>query len=223
MTSKSRASRREAAKHDGGRPASRWLLPAAGIAIAAVAVLAVVLSQSGSGTGASPSPSVVVKEPVVTGDPLPEFTSSTEDAAKGLAAPVVEGFDYAGAPVSIAPNGKVTMVIFAAHWCSHCQREIPILQDWVDAGRVPADVELVSVSTGIEPTAPNYPPEEWFAAEGWTVPIIVDPSNTVAAAYGLSSYPYFVILDGTGKVFARLSGEIPVSDLERILAAVPRG
>jgi thiol-disulfide isomerase/thioredoxin len=114
------------------------------------------------------------------------------------------------------------MVIFAAHWCPHCQREIPIVQAWVDAGGVPKDVDLISVSTAIDPTQPNYPPEAWFEREGWTLPIIVDPTNTVAAAYGLASYPYFVILDGAGNVFGRLSGEIPVADLERILAAVPR-
>ena len=88
------------------------------------------------------------------------------------------------------------MVIFAAHWCPHCQREIPIIQDWVDGGGLPDDVDIVTVSTGIEPTAPNYPPEAWFEREGWTAPVIVDETGSVAQAYGLASYPYFVILDG---------------------------
>jgi cytochrome c biogenesis protein CcmG/thiol:disulfide interchange protein DsbE len=228
MTSKSRASRREAARQTRQGSRSRWLLPVAGAAVAAVAVLAVVLSQAGrsgaassAASSASPPP-VVVKEPTITGTPLPKYTSATPDPAKGLAAPVVEGYDYAGKPVSIAPNGKPTMVLFAAHWCPHCQREIPVIQAWLDSGKAPADVNMVSVSTAIDPSAPNYPPEAWFEREGWTVPLIVDPTNTVAKAYGLASYPYFVILDGSGKVFGRLSGEIPVIDLERILAAVPR-
>ena len=114
------------------------------------------------------------------------------------------------------------MVIFAAHWCPHCQREIPLIQDWVDGGGLPDDVDIVTVSTGIEPTAPNYPPEAWFEREGWTAPIIVDETGSVATAYGLASYPYFVILDGAGTVFARFVGEIPTADLERILASVPR-
>jgi thiol-disulfide isomerase/thioredoxin len=232
MTRSSRASRREAARRqEQQRSASRWLLPAAGIVIAVVAVIAVVLGQGSPAPGASPSASsgssggavVPAGPPTITGSPLPTFTGALDDPAKGLAAPIVEGHDYAGNPVGIAPNGEPIMVIFAAHWCAHCQREVPLIQDWVDAGRVPSDVDLVLVSTGIDPNAPNYPPEEWLARDGWTAPVIVDPTDTVAAAYGLASYPYFVILDGEGKVFARLNGEIPVSDLERILAAVPRG
>ena len=113
------------------------------------------------------------------------------------------------------------MIIFAAHWCPHCQREIPVIQAWVNGGGLPDGVDIITVSTGIDATRPNYPPEDWFAREGWTAPVIVDPSNSVATAYGLASYPYFVILDGAGNVVVRLSGEIPTNDLEQILATVP--
>ena len=188
-------------------------------------------AASSSSTGASATtaasattrPSVVVGgPPAITGTPLPTFTGAANDPARGLAAPLVDGYDYSGQPVSIAPTGRVTIVLFAAHWCPHCQREIPVIQAWVDAGGKPADVDIVTVSTGIDATLPNYPPEAWFAREGWTAPVIVDPTNTVAAAYGLASYPYFVILDGAGNVYARLSGEIPTDQLERVLATVPR-
>ncbi len=139
-----------------------------------------------------------------------------------MLAPTVVGQDYAGHTVTIAPTGKPMLVIFAAHWCPHCQREVPLIQQWINEGKAPPDVELRSVSTGIEPTAPNYPPEAWFESVGWTVPLIVDPTNSVATAYGLSSYPYFVLLDGKGAVVSRFSGEIAISDLEAVLAAVPR-
>ena len=36
---------------------------------------------------------------------------------------------------------------------------------------------------------PNYPPDVWLASEGWTLPVLVDPTNSVAQAYGLSAYP----------------------------------
>lgn len=234
MTKPTRAQRRAAARQPASGTssgsASRWLLPAAAVVLLGVGALAWLLGQTGSGAAPSAAPSaggsasaaVVTGPPVITGDPLPAFTSPTDDPAKGLAAPLVDGHDHAGAPVSIAPNGRVQMIIFAAHWCPHCQREIPIIQDWVDGGGLPSDVDIVTVSTGIEPTAPNYPPEAWFEREGWTAPIIVDETGSVAQAYGLGSYPYFVVLDGNGDVFARFAGEIPTSDIERILAAVPR-
>jgi len=224
MTSQSRPSRRESARQKGSKkPASRWLLPVVGVVILGVAVLAVILSQGASGSGASTGPSSVpAVEPTITGDSLPAFKDTLGDAAKGLVAPVVKGQDFQGKPVEIAPNGKPTMIMFLAHWCPHCQREVPVIQGWVNAGRAPADLNMVSVITAIDPTAPNYPPDAWLAREGWTVPVIVDPTSTVGKAYGLTSYPFFVILDGTGNVFTRMSGEIPVIDLEQILASVPR-
>jgi len=224
MTSQSRPSRRESARQKGSKkPASRWLLPVVGIVILGVAVLAVILSQGASGSGSTTGPSSVpAVEPTITGDELPAFKDTLGDTAKGLVAPVVKGQDFQGDPVEIAPNGKPTMIMFLAHWCPHCQREVPVIQDWVKAGRAPADANMVSVITAIDATAPNYPPDAWLAREGWTVPVIVDPTNTAGKAYGLTSYPFFVILDGTGKVFVRLSGEIPVIDIEKILASIPR-
>jgi thiol-disulfide isomerase/thioredoxin len=235
MAKPSRAQRRAASREpEPTNTSSRWLLPVAAVVLLGVGGLAWFLGQGGAGAtpttapsssaaaGASSSSGTVAGPPVITGAPLPAFTSPTDDPAKGMAAPVVHGHDHQGAPVSIEPTGRVQMVIFAAHWCPHCQREIPIIQAWVDAGSLPADVDIVTVSTGIEPTAPNYPPEAWFEREGWTAPVIVDETGSVAQAYGLASYPYFVILDGSGDVFARFVGEIPMADLETILATVPR-
>jgi thiol-disulfide isomerase/thioredoxin len=238
MTKPTRAQRRAAARQSSsgstGSSGSRWLLPVAGVVLLAVGAIAWSIGQGGSGgtpgassssdasAVASSSTGSVAGPPVITGDPLPTFTSPTDDPASGVAAPVVQGHDDQGAEVSIEPNGRVQMVIFAAHWCPHCQREIPIIQDWVDGGGLPDDVDIVTVSTGIDASAPNYPPEAWFEREGWTAPIIVDSTGSVAQAYGLASYPYFVILDGSGDVFARFVGEIPVDELERILATVPR-
>lgn len=224
MTSQSRPSRRESArqKQSKGSP-SRWLLPVVGLVIVGVAVIALVFSQLSKGPAAVTGPSSVpAVEPTITGDALPPFKDTIGDVAKGLVAPVVKGQDFQGKPVEIAPNGKPTLITFLAHWCTHCQREVPVIQDWVDAGRVPADVNLVSVITAIDSTAPNYPPDAWLAREGWTVPAIVDPTNTVGTAYSIGSYPFFTILDGQGKVFVRLAGEIPVIDLEKILASIPR-
>jgi cytochrome c biogenesis protein CcmG/thiol:disulfide interchange protein DsbE len=228
MTAKSRSARRRAAREQQERQtATRWLLPAVGALVAVVAIVAVVLSQSGSGGGgeASGAPSaspVVVAAPQISGSALPALADPNSDAAVGMIAPTVSGHDYSGNAVSIAPTGKPMLVIFAAHWCPHCQREIPLIQQWINEGKAPTDVDLRSVSTGITPTAPNYPPEAWFQRVGWTVPLVVDPTNSVAQAYGLSSYPFFVLLDGKGNVVQRFTGEITMDQLGQILAAAPR-
>lgn len=221
--SKSRASRREAARRrDQGSSASRWLIPVLAVVIVGAAVAAVILSQSGGTTAASPEPSVAAAPPVISGTPLPQFSATSEDPAIGLAAPTVQGHDDQGNAVSIEPTGHPTLVIFAAHWCPHCQREIPTIQAWINAGGVPAGVDLRSVSTAIDPTQPNYPPAAWFEDVGWTVPVIVDPTNSVAQAYGLSAYPFFVLLDGEGRVVTRLTGEIAPDALAALIEAVPR-
>ncbi len=113
--------------------------------------------------------------------------------------------------------------MFIAHWCPHCQAEVPLIQTWVSAGGVPQGVDLVSVATGIDPTRPNYPPEAWLQREGWTVPVIADPTNSVAGAYGLPAYPYWVFIGPDGKVVARAVGEISIPDLESEIGRLTSG
>lgn len=228
MTSKSRDSRRSAAR-DRDRVAgrNRWFLPVLGGGLlVAAAIVAIVLSGNGSGGGSSALPSgsavasasgVAGAEPVVTGAPLAAFTDSSSDTSVGQVIPAVTS------PTgSITLDGRPKVLIFLAHWCSHCQNEVPVVQAWLDQGGLPADVDLISVSTSIDPTLPNYPPEAWLTREGWTPPVIVDPGNVVANAFGLSAFPYFVFVNGDGTVKGRLTGELPIADIETIIGSLTR-
>ena len=114
------------------------------------------------------------------------------------------------------------MLLFLAHWCPHCQAEVPLVQDWVDGGNLPADVELISISTSIDPNRPNYPPDEWLRTEGWTAPVITDESGAVADAYGLSAFPYWVFVNADGTVAGRLTGELTTDQLDQIVASLER-
>jgi thiol-disulfide isomerase/thioredoxin len=230
-----RRARRRAAREEGrrtrggGSTTSRWLLP--GLVVAAVViagVLAVVLPGSSippSGGSSSVAPSAsggapgasdpgAAKEPKIAGDALPQFQGADGDDAVGMTVPTVEGSDFTGKAVSITAGGRPKVIVFLAHWCPHCQAAVPLLQTWVSAGGVPEGVELVSVATGIDPSRPNYPPEAWLQRERWTVPVIADPSNTVAQAYGLPAYPFWVFVGADGKVAARTVGELTIPDLE---------
>jgi cytochrome c biogenesis protein CcmG, thiol:disulfide interchange protein DsbE len=225
MTGKARSSRREAARSRQQAKRPNWLLPAIGggvILVAAVAAIA--LSGGMSGEAAStPPPSAATGSggdelaPVIAGTSLPAFEEVAGDAAVGAPIPTIEGSDFAGRPVSIADDGRPKVLLFLAHWCSHCQAEVPLVQDWVDSGDAPTDVDLISIATGIDAGAPNYPPEDWLAREGWTVPVIVDRTNTVADAYGLTAFPFWVFVDAEGNVTGRLTGELPIRDLETII------
>jgi cytochrome c biogenesis protein CcmG, thiol:disulfide interchange protein DsbE len=153
----------------------------------------------------------------VTGQPLPDFTREGEDLAVGQTFPTLAGVDLEGQPLTVPAGSQPMIVLYLAHWCPHCQREVPTVQQWVDDGSLPSDVELVGVSTGIDPSAPNYPPSEWFEREGWTAPTLVDPDSSAAAAAGLTTYPYFVAVDGEGRVIARASGELTTDQLDSLV------
>ena len=103
------------------------------------------------------------------------------------------------------------VVIFVAHWCPHCQEEIPLIQEWIDSGELPEDVEVYLVCTGVKADQNNYPPSEWLAEEGWSEQVLLDnPDQAAGNAWGLTGYPYIVFVDADGKVVQRASGELPI-------------
>jgi len=140
-----------------------------------------------------------------------------------MPAPEVRGSSFDGTPMAIANDGRPKVVLFLAHWCPHCQREVPLIQAWADSGAVPEGVDLISVATSIDPARPNYPPDAWFQREGWTVPVMVDPTNSVANAYGLNAFPYWVFIGPDGTVRARTVGELPIANLETVIRALTGG
>ena len=90
-------------------------------------------------------------EATVSGENLPtwEGNVSVVDAepAFGLVAPEITGVDFDDSTVSISHDGTPKAIVFLAHWCDHCQAEVPRVQDWLDAtGGVPG-VEVMSVTT----------------------------------------------------------------------------
>ena len=61
------------------------------------------------------------------------------------------------------------MVVFLAHWCPHCNDEIPVLQEWAADGRHPRGPAGRRREHGGQRRAPNYPPDEWLVEKGWDV------------------------------------------------------
>ena len=97
---------------------------------------------------------------------------------------------------------------------------MPLLKEHLDDVPMPDDVELVTVSTSVKPGAENYPPKEWLDEEGWAAPVLADDdAGSVAQAYGLSAFPYFVVVDADGKVVARASGELSTDQFDDAVAA----
>lgn len=198
---------------------SGWVIGGIGVAIVATAAIVALVSTSDDEPAAVPGLSQT--QPVaVTGTALPEFDGDAADSALGTVAPMLTGSAFDGSPISVRP-GKPTLVIFLAHWCPHCQREVPLLTEWEKSGGVPAGVDVIGVATGTQASAPNYPPSKWLADEKFPFPVMADSEDQVAAgAFGLSSYPYFVLLDSGGKVVQRASGEIDPATLTPLLSSL---
>jgi thiol-disulfide isomerase/thioredoxin len=190
------------------------LLPIVLVGVVVVLVVAVLLAALGGDDDEPSDASIAQTRPVtVSGETLPAFAgglASPDDPAIGLAAPTLTGQDFAGDPVTIAPDGAKKVILFVAHTCPHCRAEIPRLRTWLDSHDLPAGVELYLVSSNVQPSGPNYPPSEWLARERMDgVPTLADDdSSSAITAYGISGFPYFVVLDADGRVVARMSGEL---------------
>lgn len=213
----------------GGPPAPALILGLGAILIVAAAIAAVALTPSAqpqasaAASGASaPAGSAApsgASSPAADAT-LPPFEASANDPAVGRPVPEVDGKSFDGTPVSIKADGRPKLIVFLAHWCPHCQREVPVVQSWLDAKGMPAGVELVSVVTAIDPNRPNYPPDAWLAREHWQVPVIVDADGQIASSYGLTAFPYWVAVKANGTVAERLTGELTPEQLDALVALV---
>lgn len=154
--------------------------------------------------------------------PMPSQVS-VDTSASGLVAPDVIGQDYDGEDVSITNDGTAKGIVFLAHWCPHCQEEVPRVQAWLDSGGGVEGVDLYSVSTAANSAQPNHPASEWLAREGWTVPIVVDDeASSVLSAYGRGGFPYWVFLNADGTVALRTAGQLTIPQLEEFLSGLEK-
>ena len=227
------ATRTAPRKGKGRRPESRkqpqkkspvlWI--ALGL-FAVLAVVAIVASMGGddgdSGSMAGDEGASAIEETrdvEVTGAALAEYGDGN-DPAIGAPSPVVEGQTFDGASITIGNKGEAQLVFFVAHWCPHCQKEVPVITDWIGKNGRPEGVALKAVSTGLNENAPNYPPSKWLDREAWPVKTLADDEASAAAkAFGLSAYPFFVAIDADGEVVARTSGELTVPQIEALVEA----
>jgi thiol-disulfide isomerase/thioredoxin len=209
------------------RGGNRWVFPAVLIGVVVLGIVAVVLAAAGGGDGGSSGGGDTVEvaaEVGVDGTALPEFSGSGTDAAVGMAAPRIGSVGFDGKNVEAGgATGSPYTVVFLAHWCPHCQAEVPRLVAASENGQIEG-VDVVGVATGTSRSNPNYPPSEWLAREDWPFPVMVDDASfTAAKAYGLTGYPFMVFVDADGKVVGRTSGEIAEEDLQKIFRALANG
>ena len=184
-----------------------------GLLVVLFAVIAVVSRTGG--------PEMTAAE--ASGETLPTFAEG-DDPAVGQPAPTLTGQTIDGEAITIEPgDGTPKAIAFLAHWCPHCQREVPVVQQWLEQGGLPEGVEIYAVATGIDRNRPNFPPQDWLDRENFEVPTLVDGNDAARNAYGLATYPYWVLVDGDGEVVERWSGESSEQEIDARIGRLTDG
>jgi thiol-disulfide isomerase/thioredoxin len=164
------------------------------------------------------------KKVTVDGAALPTLTNSSADAGVGRTAPTLTGQTFDRKPIVIGNDGKPHVLVFVAHWCPHCQAEVPRIVKLAKKEKL-AGVEIDAVATNTDSSYPNYPPSKWLKREHWPfTPVLADDAKARAlVAFGGDSFPFFVVVGANGKVVARASGEIAPADIVRVIKRLLAG
>jgi len=198
---------------------STYIIVGASLAVIAIIAVLFVVSSNGTPEVNDVDAARQFQEVKINGTALPDAPGSAEvaDTAVGLAAPAVSGKYFDGTPTELLVAGKPTMIVFAAHWCPHCNAEIPIISGMINDGAAEG-IDTVAVATSSDQNKPYFPPETWLKGKmGWKWKTIADDkSNSLAAAYGVTGFPTMVFIGADGLVKARTSGEQPKEKLQEL-------
>ena len=204
---------------------NRLVLALVGVAV--VAFVGVVAFLSANETSDIPSLDEVAGPVSVDGTqigvPYPD-EAGAPDPAVGLPSPIIDAFDYDDQPFTIGAPGRAQVLVFLAHWCPVCDQELPTLRDVVAAGGVPDEVDMVLVTTGLDPGRPNWPPKRWLedAGLGGVTTVRDDVGDPIMRAYGLRAYPAWAVIDAEGTVVARRQGLLPAVGVAQLLDLAAR-
>jgi thiol-disulfide isomerase/thioredoxin len=151
----------------------------------------------------------------VSGDALLTFVPiGHRHEVHGISGTLIDGghFDLA------QWKGKVVVVNFWGQWCGPCQSEAKALQQ-VYADDKSRGVEFLGIDVRDDPASGRA----FERAHGITYPSIDDPSNLLALRFaGLTpnATPTTVVLDRSGRIAARQSGEILYTQLRDLVEHV---
>ena len=128
---------------------------------------------------------------------------------------------YSNETEAISPaDGTARVWMVWAHWCPYCQQELPELAAWwpENAERFPNST-LVTVTSSMDETRGN-PLTPYLETEQFPFPVLVDTDLSLAAQFGTSAYPFWVVTDGDGKVVFRVAGAVGLDTIDAIFTQV---
>jgi peroxiredoxin len=139
--------------------------------------------------------------------------------AAGQPAPPVEGETVDGKTVSLAGyRGKSAVLLsFYVNFCPNCRKEYPQLKRLSEQYRGKG-VEVLSVSLETNRAQAG----KWTRELSLPFPVIFDPKQKIARAYGPRATPLNIAVDRSGKIVKVMEGG-DIAGLERVFAELAAG
>jgi cytochrome c biogenesis protein CcmG/thiol:disulfide interchange protein DsbE len=101
-------------------------------------------------------------------------------------------------------KGTVVVVNFWATWCPPCKEEMPSLNRFYGKYESRDDLEVLAILYNDTPGNAD----EFVKKGGINFPILIDPLNATAVAYGLTGVPETYILDKQGVLRKKFIGPV---------------
>ncbi|GEM46643.1 TlpA family protein disulfide reductase [Deinococcus cellulosilyticus] len=108
-------------------------------------------------------------------------------------------------------QGKPVVINFWASWCLPCRAEAPVFRTLTQ--QAGDQVEFLGILFNDNPVKAQAFQEEF----GLKLPILWDPGSRVAINYGIAQIPVTLILDQSGIVVYRRSGEVRLETMQEVL------
>lgn len=144
--------------------------------------------------------------------------ASAADLVTGMAQPLPAVADARLTELLAQHKGSPLIVNFWASWCEPCREEMPSLQRLADRWRGRGTAVLTVAVADKRDKAVDF---LWEA--GVTLPLLHDPDQAVARAWGVRTLPTTLVLDRRHRIVARGRGAIDWDEthiegqLERLL------
>jgi peroxiredoxin len=122
--------------------------------------------------------------------------------------------DVSGQPVTLsALRGQPVVVIFWASWCTHCEKEMPLMQTMYEKyGDQGLQVVGVNVPGLGGDTVENA--KAFVADKGISFPIVFDQAGQTYGAYEVNGVPNLFFIDSEGVMVTNYPGAMDAERLE---------
>lgn len=125
------------------------------------------------------------------------FAAGAAASAEDGAAPDIELQDLAGDMVRLSSfeGRSPVLLVFWTTWCPYCTRQIPNINQLEEAFG-PDELAVLAVNSGQR----RAQVLDHVRHTGIRYRVLLDPDQTAGEAYGVTGYPYMVLIDRDGRI-----------------------